>query len=140
MRSFPVFFGGVRVAHHFSFLLGFCLFCSMPCALYCLLSAALVLYSGLSSCCPIMYLLCIFMFLVPCCDIRNNFRLIIGGVPFVHPFSFLCCVVLYCCVLFVFVLYLVCPMLSVSLDCSFLIALSIFSIVYLIQSCRLCVW
>jgi len=49
---------------------------------------------------------------------------IFGGVHVAHLFSFLCCV------LFVFVLCLVCPMLPVSLDCQFLIALSLFSNVY----------
>ena len=40
----------------------------------------------------------------------------------------LCCV--FCFVLFVFILCLVYPMLRVSLDCSFLIGLSVFSNVY----------
>jgi hypothetical protein len=39
----------------------------------------------------------------------------LGDVRIVHPFSFLCCVVLLC--LFVFVLCLVYPMLPVSLNC-----------------------
>jgi len=49
---------------------------------------------------------------------------IFGGVHVAHLFSFLCCV------LSVFVLCLVCPMLPVFLDCPFLIALSVFSNVY----------
>ena len=51
-------------------------------------------------------------------------------------FSFLCCVEL-CCflyILFAFVMFLVCPMLPVSLDCSFCIALSVFSNVYSIRN------
>ena len=51
-----------------------------------------------------------------------------GGVHVTHPFSV--CVV--CFVLFVFVLCLVCPMLSVSLDYPSLIAPSVFFNVYLI--------
>ena len=50
-----------------------------------------------------------------------------GGVCGAHPFSF--CVMLL--ILFVFVLFLVCPVLSVSLDCPFLIVSSVFSNVYL---------
>ena len=49
---------------------------------------------------------------------------IFDGVHVAHIFSFLCCV------LSVVVLWLVCPMLPVSLDCPFLIALSLFSNVY----------
>ena len=50
--------------------------------------------------------------------------------PLFILFSFLCCVVL-CFILFVIVLCLMYPMLPVSLDCPFLIALSVFSNVYL---------
>ena len=51
----------------------------------------------------------VFTFWFPCCDIRHNFRI-------AHLFV---CVVFFA--LFVFVLCLVCPMLPVSLYCSFLI-------------------
>ena len=46
-----------------------------------------------------------------------------GEVSAAYSFSFLCCVFCF----FVFVLCLVYPMLSVSLDCPFLITLSVFS-------------
>jgi hypothetical protein len=49
-----------------------------------------------------------------------------GGVCGAHLFSF--CVMLL--ILFVFVLFLVCPVLAVSLDCPFLIVSSVFSNVY----------
>ena len=53
------------------------------------------------------------------------------NVDFVRLFSFLCCVVfLY---LLVFVLYIVYPILSVSLNCQFLIAPLVFSNVYFIN-------
>ena len=42
---------------------------------------------------------------------------VFGGFHVFHLFSFLCCVVLCFCVLFVFVLCLVCQMLPMSLDC-----------------------
>jgi hypothetical protein len=45
--------------------------------------------------------------------------LVFGTVSFAHLFSFLCCVFA------LFVLCLVCPMLPVSLDCPFLIALRV---------------
>jgi hypothetical protein len=51
-----------------------------------------------------------------------------GGIRVAHMFSFLCCVVFY--ILFVFVLCLVCPMLTVSLCISFLNVPSVFSNVY----------
>jgi hypothetical protein len=41
-------------------------------------------------------------------------------------------------VLFVFVLCLVYPILSASLDCSFLIAMSVFSKIYLLIRCIVC--
>jgi len=44
-------------------------------------------------------------------------RLFFDGDPVAHLFSFIFCFVFF--VLFVFVLCLVCPMLLVSLDCSF---------------------
>ena len=47
-------------------------------------------------------------------------------------FNFLCCVVIFA--LFVFVLYLVCPMLQASLDCQLLISPPAFSNVYLHRS------
>ena len=50
--------------------------------------------------------------------------LVCGGASVAHLFSFLCCVFMFC---FFFVLYLVCPMLLVSLDCLFLIVPSVFS-------------
>ena len=59
-------------------------------------------------------------------DRRNNFHVFrfFGGVRVAHLFSFLFCV------LFVFVLCLVCPMLPVSLYCPFVIAPSVFSSVF----------
>ena len=57
--------------------------------------------------------------------------LVFGGVHVAHHFSFLCYIVYFVIVLFVFVLCLLCPVLSVSLGCPFLIAPSVFSIVYL---------
>jgi hypothetical protein len=48
------------------------------------------------------------------------------GVSVVHRFSFLCCAFF----LLVFGLCLVCPVLSVSLDCPFFIACSVFSNIY----------
>jgi hypothetical protein len=59
----------------------------------------------------------------PCC-----LHSCLGGVRVAHRFSFMCRVN-FC--LFVFVLCLVYPMLSVSLDCSFLMTPSVFSNVYL---------
>ena len=44
------------------------------------------------------------------------------GLRVAHVFCFLCCVVC-CSVLFVFIVFLVCPMLPVSLDCPFLFRL-----------------
>ena len=55
---------------------------------------------------------------------------VFGGTFIPHPCSLLCVL---CCVLFVFVLCLVCPVLTVSLDCSFLIAPKVFSNVYSIH-------
>jgi len=49
-----------------------------------------------------------------------------GGIRVAHPFSFLCCLDF----VFVFVLFLVCLMLSVSLDYPFCIASSVLSSVY----------
>ena len=72
------------------------------------------------------FLCCVFggvrvhMFSFLCC--------VFGGIRVVHMFSFLCCVVFY--VLFVFVLCLVCPMLTVSLNISFLNVPLVFSNVY----------
>ena len=51
-----------------------------------------------------------------------------GGIHVAHPFSFLCCLD----IVFVFVLYLVCLMLSVSLDYPFFIASSGLSTVYFV--------
>jgi hypothetical protein len=60
------------------------------------------------------------------------FSRIFDGIRVTHLFSFLCCVVFLCCVsvlcfcffvFLVFILFFVRPMLSVSLDCPFLIAL-----------------
>jgi hypothetical protein len=53
-----------------------------------------------------------------------GFTPVFGGVHVAHLFNFLCCV------LFVFVLCLVYPLLPVSLDCPFLIVPSVFSNVY----------
>jgi hypothetical protein len=44
----------------------------------------------------------------------------------------LCCVCVFFCFFFVFLLCLACPILSVSLDCPFLISHSVFSNVYLL--------
>jgi hypothetical protein len=55
-------------------------------------------------------------------DLLGHQGFLVGSVVFIF-FSFLCCIVL-----FVFVLL---PMLPVSLDCSFLIASSVVSNVYL---------
>jgi hypothetical protein len=51
-----------------------------------------------------------------------------GGIHVAHPFSFLCCLD----IVFVFALYLVCLMLSVSLDYPFFIASSVLSTVYFV--------
>ena len=51
-------------------------------------------------------------------------------VSVVHLFSILCCVV-FLWVLFIFLVFLVCPTLSVSLDCPFVIVPSVFSNVYM---------
>jgi hypothetical protein len=56
---------------------------------------------------------------------------IFGGVLVVYIFSFLCCVFLLCFVFFVFVLCLVFPILSVLMDCPFLISSSVFCSDYL---------
>jgi len=56
---------------------------------------------------------------------------VFGWARVAHIFSFLCYAFL---LLFLFVLYLVYPMLPVSLDCPFLIAPSGFSNVYLLMS------
>ena len=50
----------------------------------------------------------------------------VGEVRVAHLLSFLCCIF----ILFVFVLFLMYPVLPVSLDCPFLIAPSVFSNVY----------
>ena len=91
-------------------------------------------------------LCCVFTFRVPCCNVRNDFRIktMFGSsVPSVvcrrtHVLFtlFVFVYVLWCpthtvlCFYFVF-LRLVYPMLSVSLDCPFVIAPSVFSNVYL---------
>ena len=64
-----------------------------------------------------------------------------GAVCVTHCFSVMCCVKFCFLYLFAFVLCLVCPILPMSLDCSFLIAPSVFSNVYLFclsSSCVLC--
>jgi hypothetical protein len=64
---------------------------------------------------------------------------VFDGVRVAHLFSFLCCVVWYC-VLVLFCLFSSCvivfPMLTVSLDCPFLIVPSDFFNVYLFQKRR----
>ena len=57
---------------------------------------------------------------------------VVGGVRVVHHFNF--CVVFLC--LLVFVLFLVPPMLPVSLDCPLLITPSVFSHVYCLYGVR----
>ena len=52
---------------------------------------------------------------------------------FVWVFLFFVCFCLFVCFFFIFVLLLVCPMLPVALDWPFLIASSVFSILYLYQ-------
>ena len=59
----------------------------------------------------------------PCPSRSPGFNLVLSGVRVDHLLEFLCCFFL----LFIFVLCLVYPMLSVSLDCLFLIAPSVFS-------------
>jgi hypothetical protein len=110
----PVFFCVVRVVHHLVFFY--------------------------------VVLLCVFTFLVPCCDVGCDFQIqtMFGSSlpPFVcrrtHVlftlFVFVC--VWWCPAHIVLVggvvcLGLVCPMLSVSLDCLFLIAPSVLSNVYI---------
>ena len=87
----------------------------------------------------------VFKFLIPCCDVRYDFRIklmfcsslppfVLGGSCLIYVISVGLCIVVsnaYCAVfLFVFVLCLVYPMLPVSLDCPFLIAPLVFSNVY----------
>ena len=80
------------------------------------------------------FLLCVFTFLDSCCDGRYNVRIKIlfgSALPqVVCKRAHVLCVICACSgvqhiVLFVFVLCLVYPMLPVSLDCPFLIALSV---------------
>jgi transposase len=70
--------------------------------------------------------------LVPCCDIRYDIKrrsvrlkrcsVHLYGTPSLPPvISIVCVCLVVCCVLFVFVLCLLCQLLLVSLDCSFLI-------------------
>jgi hypothetical protein len=77
-------------------------------------------------------LLCVFTYWIPYCDVHYDFRIktIFGtSLPLVVKsyLRYLCCVFL----LFFFVLYLVYPMLPVSLGCPFLIAPSVLSNVYI---------
>ena len=71
-------------------------------------------------------LLCVFMFWVPCCDVRYDFHI-------KTMFGYLCLFAyssvqhILCCFVFLRVVY---PVLPVSLDCPFFIALSVFSNVY----------
>ena len=60
---------------------------------------------------------------------------VFDGINVAHLFNFLCCVLF--CVAFVLVLCIVCPMLPVSLDWPFLIALSVFSNVYFIYALQI---
>ena len=108
------FFGGVRVAHLFSFLC--CVF--WRCHVLLIFLVFCVVFFGGVTCCSS------FQFSVLC-------FLVVSRVA--HLFSFLCCVVLSFCVLFVFVLCLVCPLLPVSLDCPFSITPSIFSNGYVLK-------
>jgi hypothetical protein len=94
-----------------------------------------------------IFLLCVFMFLVPCCGVDNDFpiKTMLGSsLPQLVCRRFhvlLCCLCIVFCVvvlvLFVFVMCLVCPMLPVSLDYPFLIAPSSFSNVYLLKKIAL---
>ena len=53
---------------------------------------------------------------------------VFSGFCVAHIFSF--CGVLCFCALFVLVLYLVCPILTVSLECHFVVSLSVYTSVY----------
>ena len=62
-----------------------------------------------------------------------NARFVVRSVLLIFLFSFLCCVFLFfyvLIVLFVFVRFMLCQMLRVSLDCPSLINPSVFSVVY----------
>ena len=96
-------------------------------------------------------LLCVLTFLIPCCDVRYDFRIVtmFGSslppvvcrrVGFMSNLRYLCLLRhssiqhILCCVLFVIVLCLVYLVLPVSLDGSFVIASSVFSNVYLLST------
>ena len=96
-----------------------CLLCSLPV----LSNGVRVVHFVLS---------CVCMYLVPCCDIRYDIKrrsvrlqrcsVHLYGTPSLPPvISIVCVCLVVCCVLFVFVLCLLCQLLLVSLDCSFLI-------------------
>ena len=88
------------------------------------------------STCVSWYLLCfvcLFVYYLVLVFYVTHFRhFFLSLILFLHHLFLVFCAVL-CCVFYfiVFVLYLVYPMLSVSLDCSFLIDPSVFSNVYL---------
>ena len=96
-------------------------------------------------------LLCVLTFLIPCCDVRYDFRIITmfgsslspvvcRGDGFMSNLRYLCLLRhssvqhILCCVLFVIVLCLVYLVLPVSLDGSFAIASSVFSNIYLFNT------
>ena len=96
-----------------------CLLCSLPV----LSNGVRVVHFVLS---------CVCMYLVPCCDIRYDIKrrsvrlkrcsVHLYGTPSLPPvISIVCVCLVVCCDLFVFVLCLLCQLLLVSLDCSFLI-------------------
>jgi hypothetical protein len=68
--------------------------------------------------------------ITPACQWHPSPRLL-SQIRVVHLFSFVFII------LFVFVMCRLCPMLPVSLDCSFVIVLSVFSNVYLLIDCYL---
>jgi hypothetical protein len=92
----------------------------------------------------LVLLLYFFTFLVPCCDVRYDYRVktMFGSSlpPIVcgRLMSYLRCLCLFAYIgvqhiLSCVFLGIVCPVLPVSLDCPFLIALSIFSNVYFLK-------
>ena len=127
LGSPPVLFCGVSLAHVFSFLCYVSCFVCL-CPVSCVINVASV--SGLSILdCPFSFLCCVCCFVCLCpvsCVI--NVASVSGLSILDCPFSFLCCV---CCFV-LFVLCLVYPMLPVSLDCPFLIALSVFYVMFLV--------
>jgi hypothetical protein len=97
----------------------------------------------LSFCVLLLYVL---TFLIPCCDVRYDFRIItmfgssLSPVGFMSNLRYLCLLRhssvqhILCCILFVIVLCLVYLVLPVSLDGSFAIASSVFSTIYLFNT------